>query len=256
MPKMDGIELLERVREQFPEMIRIILSGTVDMNATVRAINAGGVERLLIKPTDTATLLQALNDAVSLYDQRARERATALLDPLLEIGSRRAFDEAALRMSEHAQRYQREFSVAMIDVDHFKRYNDTYGHLAGDAVLKQVALFIRNTLRQTDELYRFGGEEFVLILPDAGFDAAATVIERCRTTVFERAVPHEHNDCGRVTICIGAAVHSPKLNDEFRTTLDRADQALYWSKRNGRNCSKVWTPDLVPGHDDRELPQS
>lgn len=244
MPGMDGISLLEHVRDKYPETIRILLSGTVDMAAAVRAVNTGGIQRLLLKPTPADELERTLDSAFEDYDRQQRERALAFEDPLLLIGTRRAFDVAARRVYGHAVRHQRVLTVAMVDVDFFKHYNDTYGHVAGDDVLKRVAQAIRETTRVSDELFRYGGEEFVMLLPDTGLEGARRALDRYRDCVYDLSISHSSSELGRLTISLGAAVSLPDDRIEFPKLLERANEALYQSKHLGRNRGTVWTaPD-------------
>ncbi len=128
--------------------------------------------------------------------------------------------------------------LGVLDIDHFKRINDNFGHLIGDEVLLMVANLMRNTFRFRDKLFRFGGEEFVVVLKPAGADAARMAFERFRATLEAHAFPQ----VGRVTISIGyAPIH---LHDQPSLILERADQALYWAKANGRNRAAAYD-DLV-----------
>lgn len=245
MPGIDGIELLEQIRVKYPQTIRMMLSGNVDMGATVRAVNDGGVQRLLLKPVEPSTLKDAIAAAFCLYEQAEQERALAYVDPLLQIGTRRAFELAAARTQALAIRHQRPYAVAMVDVDHFKRYNDAYGHVSGDAVLRQVVNAIRGTMRASDELFRYGGEEFVLILSEVSPEGAATIVERYCAAVSAQSIIHEHNQPPVVTISLGLAVGDPRECQGFLSIVKRADQALYWAKNSGRNRGRVWEPSLA-----------
>ena len=157
----------------------------------------------------------------------------AISDPLTGCHNRRYFTEIAEKMVSAAQRHGRRISVLMLDIDFFKRVNDTYGHPAGDEALKAVAIACRSVLRQPDFLVRFGGEEFVAILPDTDAAQAMAAAERARSEVQALQV-----ECGKqtltVTISIGIAEYGegePSLDK----ALARADSALYHAKRSGRN---------------------
>lgn len=245
MPGMDGIALLEHVRRTQPDTIRVMLSGTVDVAASVRAVNRCGIQRLLLKPTDADELERMLDTALVDYEHRRADRAMAFEDPLLEIGTRRAFDQAAQRVFAHSIRHRRPLSVVMIDVDFFKLYNDSCGHLAGDEILRRVARAIRGTLRASDQPFRFGGEEFILILPDTDAQGATVVMERCRAGVYDLAAAHPASGCGRLTISLGAAELMPQEAIGMAQLVDRADQALYRAKHQGRNRWAVWGNDAA-----------
>lgn len=164
-------------------------------------------------------------------------RALATTDPLTGLTNRRALDETLIREVADAARNGRPVSVAMIDVDHFKSYNDHYGHPGGDRCLQLVSDALRAAAsRAEDTVARFGGEEFCLVLPDTDEAAALVVGERVRSKVLATAVPHAGNDTGTVTVSIGVATWHPDATDSAPGDLvARADRALYLAKAGGRN---------------------
>jgi len=135
-------------------------------------------------------------------------------------------------------------SVIVIDVDKFKNFNDTYGHLAGDQVLEKLAQVIRQSVRNNDVPSRFGGEEFTVLLPHANIAVAQKVAERLRTSVAKMRVPWEDTILPQVTISLGVFAFDQNSNLDTTNILRRADEALYVSKNKGRNCSTVWKPGL------------
>lgn len=135
-----------------------------------------------------------------------------------------------------------EASLIMFDIDHFKPINDTHGHLAGDEVIKAVAQCLKDTARDTDFAGRYGGEEFVLLLPDTGIEGAFEVAERLRKAIQGMLVSYEDLKLN-VTVSMGVCDFTPDL-DSFNLWLERADQALYNSKHQGRNQSSVWSHQL------------
>ncbi|MDR2717018.1 MAG: GGDEF domain-containing protein [Treponema sp.] len=135
-------------------------------------------------------------------------------------------------------------SVVVIDVDKFKNFNDTYGHLAGDQVLEKLAQAIRQSVRNNDVPSRFGGEEFTVMLPRADVTIAKMVAERLRISVAKMHVPWEEVTLPQVTISLGVFTFGKDSNLEPEEILRRADEALYVSKNKGRNCSTVWEPGL------------
>jgi diguanylate cyclase (GGDEF)-like protein len=240
MPGMDGIELLRRIREKYPDTVRIMLSGNADMAATVQAVNSGGIHHLLLKPTPVEEIRQVLDRACADFNRQAREQALALEDPLLGIGSRRALERAMPRVHSHAVRHDRTYALAMIDVDHFKRYNDHYGHLAGDQALRGVAQVISSACRASDEVFRYGGEEILLLLPDTDEHSATEACERIRAKVQELGIAHAGNPTGCVSISLGVASSSPEDRPELPELIERADRALYRAKEDGRNRVVAW----------------
>ncbi len=159
----------------------------------------------------------------------ARNEQNALLDELTQLHNRRFFNRELHKEAERARRAAAPFSLLMIDVDHFKNYNDRYGHLAGDEALRGVADILRGNVRLVDHVARFGGEEFAIILPGADPEEAKTVAERQRFAVAT------HSFCSRqLTISIGSATYPLDATDEWEL-VTAADRALYRAKALGRN---------------------
>ena len=161
-------------------------------------------------------------------------------DPLTGMRNRRALADDLLEL-EARRGVEGAFAVALCDVDHFKAYNDRLGHLAGDHALRTISAIVRATLRAGDLAYRFGGEELLLILRDAGADEAEAVAERVRAAVQAAAVPHPDGVDGVVTVSVGVAAGP----DDTERLLARADGALYDAKRGGRNRT-VLAADAAP----------
>ncbi len=157
---------------------------------------------------------------------------SALTDALTGAGNRICLDNVLTREFELAQRYRQPLSVLMLDIDHFKCVNDNFGHAAGDKVLKTVAETIRNASRCADMTFRYGGEEFVVVLNKTDLPGAKITAERLRTTISGLSCIYDHTDIS-ITISVGVATLIPgETKDEF---LKRADKALYMAKENGRN---------------------
>lgn len=157
---------------------------------------------------------------------------SALTDPLTGAGNRICLDNVLAREFELASRYQQPLSILMIDIDHFKKVNDTFGHAAGDKVLKTVAETLQATSRCADMTFRYGGEEFCVLLNKTDMAGAKIIAERLRATIADLSCIYENNEIP-ITISVGIATH---CGDETRDQLiRRADQALYEAKRNGRN---------------------
>lgn len=169
--------------------------------------------------------LEKLNEVLTSISMR---------DPLLNIGNRRAMDNTLADVYERTRRYKRPYAVALVDVDHFKTYNDFYGHQAGDDALIAIADMIKKVIRRTDSVYRYGGEEFLIVLPEVGEQGGAIAAEHVRDSVEQMALPHEKADRGYVTVSIGVA--EERLQDpDQNETIARADTALYRAKHQGRN---------------------
>jgi len=152
-------------------------------------------------------------------------------DPLTEICNRAAFDEAFAKELSSFKRHQANFAMMIIDIDHFKLVNDTHGHIAGDKVLKSVAQIIQNTIRRSDEVFRYGGEEFVVILSNTNQGGARFLAERVKKQI-EQLVVHVEEEIN-VTASIG--ISSSDILEDASEILEQADRALYQAKDQGRN---------------------
>lgn len=159
------------------------------------------------------------------------------MDGLTGIGNRRCFDEVVASEWARAQLSQLPLSLCLIDVDFFKRYNDHYGHIAGDECLRKVASALNSaTKRSSDSVARYGGEEFVLVLPDTRASAAKAIAERLRLSILGLCIPHSQNDAAPwVSISVGIASSEHVGVNDLEALIRHADSALYKAKQNGRN---------------------
>lgn len=256
MPAMDGLELCRRMRrqERAGYTYFIFMTGLVEESSVVEALQEGADE-YITKPVDIEELRARLVPAAritsanrvlvrkNLMLQRGSERAfkAARIDPLTEIGNRLRLREDLDALSARASRYGHRYCVAICDVDWFKRYNDHYGHPAGDDVLRRVVQAMRQSVRRGDVVYRYGGEEFIVILAQQSLEQAAAAMDRVRENVERLAIPHSplaHAVTGSVvTISIGVSelVEPSEGGRTSQEWLQRADKALYRAKANGRN---------------------
>jgi two-component system cell cycle response regulator len=156
----------------------------------------------------------------------------AFLDPASQVGNRRYLDQQLFQQLDQHSKYGTLFGILLVDLDEFKNINDTYGHVAGDAALVTVAKTLSNCLRASDVLGRWGGDEFLVILPGITKDILADTSERCRVLVARSTVPVEGSQI-QVTISVGAAMNAP--GDSAESLMNRADEHLYRSKQSGRN---------------------
>ncbi|MBW2492394.1 MAG: diguanylate cyclase [Deltaproteobacteria bacterium] len=164
-----------------------------------------------------------------------KAKSEALVDFLTGIPNRKAFDEKLAKCIDEALSNNEDLCLLLIDIDHFKRFNDKYGHVVGDEVLKIVARKVKEVVRGRDFLARFGGEEFVVILPQTPLSGANTVAENIRD-FFDRTklkVVSTSKDLGKITVSIGAAKY--RYGEPIKEFIDRSDQALYFAKNTGRN---------------------
>jgi diguanylate cyclase (GGDEF)-like protein len=254
MPGIDGYETARRIRAARPEewIPIIFLSASEYDQHLERAIECGG-DDYLVKPV-SAVVLSAKIRALQRLDQmrgklmdmskdlaaaNQRLETIANQDALTGIANRRAFDNLIDRELAHAVRSREPLSIALCDVDHFKAFNDRYGHPAGDECLRSFGGAItRSCKRATDFAARYGGEEFVLLLPCTPAQGALQVVETLRREVATLAIPHEASTMAQViTFSAGVATFAPDRDKTAADLIARADAALYRAKHLGRNRS-------------------
>lgn len=192
-------------------------------------------------------LLRALAPQIGLALENARLygqlQNLATTDGLTGLVNRRQLDDLLTTEASRSRRYHREFSLMMIDLDHFKCYNDTFGHGLGDELLVEIARLFKSRLRLGDIAARYGGDEFVVVLPETGLKGAVCIAERLRQAVSEIEVPyHEGASCQRLSLSIGIAAY-PEHAGEVAELLRCADQALYRAKHLGRDRVEIWSND-------------
>ncbi|HEX5801642.1 MAG TPA: diguanylate cyclase [Azospira sp.] len=187
-----------------------------------------GAARDITERHQTQETLRALN---------AKLQAQAYVDGLTGVANRRRFDEDFFAECRRCRREKVPLAVLMIDIDHFKRFNDHYGHQAGDEALKAVATALHENMgRPSDLIARYGGEEFVCLLPDCNLDGAHAIAEKLRLAVTGLGIPHELSSVSEtVSISLGVAAHIPAGDEDADKLLAAADKALYLAKRSGRN---------------------
>lgn len=159
----------------------------------------------------------------------------ALLDPLTMLGNRAALDSALHRELQSAERHQHDLSLLVVDADHFKKINDEHGHHRGDLVLRAIAKGIESVCRSSDSIFRYGGEEFVVLLGKTHSSGAKITAERIRQQIEQTNITHNGKSIG-TTVSIGIATRMPYKKEHVSDLFDRADAALYQAKANGRNC--------------------
>jgi len=184
--------------------------------------------------------------ALAVANLRLRDslRNQAIRDALTGLFNRRYFEEAAERELSRAKRHQRPLVFMVLDVDHFKRFNDTYGHDAGDYLLREVGQLLRRSVRQSDFACRFGGEEFVLILPESPLEEARRRADQIRQGFHALGLSHQGKVLGQVSVSIGIAAY-PDHGSERDVLVRCADEALYQAKREGRDRAIVAAPAVI-----------
>ncbi|MDH3761686.1 MAG: GGDEF domain-containing protein [Gammaproteobacteria bacterium] len=184
----------------------------------------------------TQQLSQMEQETQELQVMLRENRTKLMYDGLTGIYSRMAYDERIVQELSRWSRYQTPFSYAMLDIDHFKRINDTYGHNAGDKALRIVAQIMQSYLRQSDYVFRIGGEEFVLLLTSTDADAAATLVTKMRNGISESSF---HFKGEPVSLTLSAGITETRDGDNVESIYERADEALYKAKHSGRNCQFI-----------------
>jgi diguanylate cyclase (GGDEF)-like protein len=209
-------------------------SEVIHLSTSLRSLllRIGFVERL----TQEAEA-KAAEEAKKFANDIASLRKLAETDPLTNLLNRRAFMDAAADAMRYYQRYNRSIATLIVDIDHFKRVNDHHGHAAGDAVIRRIGELIAQTLRETDKVARFGGEEFVVLLREVSEHDAHELAERIRLVIAESRIPFDGKELG-VTVSIGCAAITSHDRD-VEELIERADRALYSAKSAGRNCIRL-----------------
>lgn len=178
-----------------------------------------------------------MNMAANLELLNKKLEALSFSDGLTGVLNRRAFDEALNKEWKHAKRDKGELSLILLDIDYFKRYNDNYGHSAGDNCLKLVSKALSAVIRrETDVVARYGGEEFAILLPETNANEACSLAEECRQSVYRLQLPHEKSEVDSVvTISLGVSTIVPAPDSQVLSLLESADKSLYQAKQSGRN---------------------
>lgn len=238
MPGMNGYEVCRRLKQQ-PETKDILVIFVTAKNNIIdeeAGLNLGAVD-YIIKPFHMSIIKAKVRNHINLKLQSDLLESMAHIDALTGISNRRSFDEAIEREWKLAMRAGTPVSLIMVDIDHFKNYNDNYGHDMGDLGLKQVATALATVItRPSDMLARYGGEEFVALLPDTNIEGARLIAERFRSNIETLQLPHAYSDAAScITISVGLAGLIPKDENSAHELLKQADKMLYCAKESGRN---------------------
>ncbi len=237
MPEMDGYEVLRRLRAdaRTADIGVIFITGQTEERDEERGLLLGAAD-YVPKPIRPAIVRARIRNHLKLAMQRQELERLSQQDGLTGIANRRHFDEAFDRVCRRATRTGEHLGLAMLDVDHFKQYNDHYGHGASDDALRKIALVLANAARRPyDVAARYGGEEFVLLVPGAeDFEA---ILEQVRQDVLSLEIIHEMSATASVlTVSGGGIVIESIQSGSAELFLRKADSVLYRSKRAGRNC--------------------
>ena len=238
LPAMGGLELTKSIRKNKKSDV-IVMTGYGDDYSYEEAINIGASD-FVIKPVRLEELLLRLKRVLKerqLTNERVRMmeklQKLAVTDGLTKLYNSRSFYSQLETEVDRFNRYKHPLALLLLDLDHFKQYNDNYGHLEGDKVLVRFSQIIKSCLRTNDSAYRYGGEEFTVILPETGGAEAKTVAQRIRLALEAERFSPDRESSVQITISIGVTEYQGK--EELSTFIQRADKAMYLSKQNGRN---------------------
>ena len=243
LPGMDGLALTALIKKEYKSDV-IVITGHTEVYSYKDVIDKGASD-FVFKPVHFHELLMRLKRVIKERQLR-KERALlikkleklAITDPLTDLNnSRHFFNQVGIEI-ERSNRYNHFLSIVLLDIDNFKSYNDSYGHLEGDKVLVKLGRIITSHLRNMDSAYRYGGEEFILLLPGTKKMEASIVAERLRAAVeSEKLYPIDDKIHTIITISAGVAQYL--RNEDRDSFIKRADDAMYKSKKDGRNRISV-----------------
>lgn len=255
MPVMDGLTLCRLIRSSndLGYVYFIVLTGMNKKEDIIKGLSVGA-DDYVVKPFDRDELKVRVKagERILTLEKQLTENNEMLqklnvkleelvrLDILMKIGNRLSFYETIEKVHHRAGRYEQGYGIIMCDIDHFKLYNDAYGHLAGDNVLRRVAASIKECIRKSDEVFRYGGEELVIILPNQNNNSSIAAADKVRQCVAALNIENKGSGSGLITISCGVAAFD--MNDpglKWEVILDRADKALLMAKNSGKNrvCS-------------------
>lgn len=286
MPGMKGVELLEIVDRRLPVTTKILLTGQAGLDAVIEAINRAHLNHYIGKPWDETALLLAVENLLRTYrlvnenrhliaslqsknqallemnreleakiHERTHELAEAntrlaqlaVTDGLTGLYNHRHFHERLTLEVERSQRSGLPLSLLMLDVDHFKQFNDTFGHPAGDEVLRQLARVLADTRRANDVVARYGGEEFAALLPNTDAAEAKNVAQRCIHEMLNARIPHAESPVSSwLSVSIGVATVQAAPGASASALVANADSAMYRAKKAGRARCEVFSANDLP----------
>src|SRR5687768_17613069 len=242
LPDTDGVVLAHdiKARPEYRSRYIIMLTGEDEQEDKVEGLELGA-DDYITKPFQYPELMARIRAGKRIVDLQKELTETnkrlellSITDGLTKLHNHRYFQDEVARAFEESQRYQRPLSLAMIDIDFFKKINDTYGHAVGDEVLKRSAALYRESVRSTDLVARYGGEEFAVMMPETELTDGITFAEKIRTLVESTPMETQAGPVN-VTVSIGLASVPQSRIHSAKELIIAADKALYRAKRNGRN---------------------
>jgi two-component system, cell cycle response regulator len=240
MPEMSGFDVCKALKSDAELcMIPVLfLSGFVSAEDKIKGLDLGGID-YITKPFDAFELQARVRAALRTKNLQDLLIEHAHIDPLTGLPNRRALMERLQQEWCRMERHNQSFSFIMADIDHFKKVNDTYGHLVGDQLLQEVAKIFRTQCRNVDTPCRYGGEEFAIIVPHGSAQQACCLAERCRRNIEQISLPAKGDSIG-ATVSFGVAEAAGLA--ALKELVEHADQALYAAKVGGRNKVATYEP--------------
>ena len=243
MPEIDGYEICRRLNrgvktKDIPVICLTSLTASRDIEF---GLTLGAID-YITKPFSVPIIKAKIKNHLAVKYYQDTLKINTDVDPLTQIANRRRFDDTMTLEIKKAKRTGTILSVLLLDIDHFKFYNDTYGHLEGDSCLKKVAAALSTSLKRPKDLAaRWGGEEFACLLPNTNAKGAQNVAEVLREAIQNLSIPHKSSPVNEVvTVSVGVVASNPMDDNSFDNLLKRADEALYQAKESGRNRIALW----------------
>jgi len=250
MPEMDGISLTRAIRELKKDVPVLVMTGFASIEYAVDAIKAGAAD-FITKPLKLDHVVFIINRVLESRSLRIKAQETEFYrelsnqDELTKISNYRHFNYVLQMEVERQLRYHRPLTLLVIDIDDFKKCNDTHGHLTGDLVLVKVASLLTAQIRSCDFVARYGGDEFTVILPEISGKEALAVCRRIMRSIAQGAFESfEKKVIGPLSVTIGIASF-PENANESKDLIEKADQAMYAGKKSGKNCICVFGDEIA-----------
>ena len=236
MPDMDGYEVCQTLKEnpKTADIPIIFITAKTDEESIEKAYNVGGSD-YITKPFRAKELLARVKRELKIQKLQNELKYLAATDPMTQLYNRRHFTQLSNQIIDLAKRDNQTISLIMLDIDRFKTINDTYGHQTGDEVIISLSHILKEQTKKEDIICRYGGEEFVIVLPDSNAEHAATVAEAIRTEVEKFRLETAEGSHVHFTISLGVSELALKKKNTLERALKDADEALYKAKESGRN---------------------
>ena len=240
MPKMDGFELIKQVRSNpsLKSIYLILITARIQEGDRVRGLDLGA-DDYITKPFSFSELLARIRVGSRVVQYQQHLEYQTQVDSLTGLFNRRAFENKMNEEFERSKRYHNQLSILILDIDNFKMINDTYGHHGGDAALVKISETLRERTRQSDFPSRYGGEEFVLVLPETDQDNALQVANKIHESIRRNSFGTTTRPF-TLTVSIGVSSTSAQVYSDWRDLVADADRALYLAKNSGKDRIEVW----------------